>query len=67
MDMVAPALDRLFTVYVHKHAWVLLVEESVSPVWPHDFEQTVIAVCTKPECGARLSKEQIGQILNEAQ
>ena len=49
------------TFIYHKHNWTVLISSAVSPEWPHDNDDEVIAVCA---CGARMKREEIESVLN---
>jgi len=60
----APVLEKLHTVYAHRHEWAVLVEYAPCAEFPYGLEPQAIAVCIKQECGERMTREQIEFILN---
>lgn len=64
--LAAPTTLSVPPIYYHAHKWAILVEDVKSGEWPYDFESQVFAVCVVPECGARLTKDEIEYLLNEA-
>lgn len=61
ITMLAPAAVQLPPITYHRHTWAVLISSAVSPEWPHDNDDEVIAVCA---CGKQMSREEIEAVLN---
>lgn len=49
------------SIKVHEHKWTIVIDEAYLTEFPADIVRTVIAVC---ECGMRLTKAEIEQVLD---
>ena len=61
--MLAPAPVMPPPFVYHRHEWAVIVSSTVSPEWPHDLDDEVIALCN---CGAKMTREQIEFVLNQS-
>ena len=60
--MLAPSPVQSPPYLYHRHEWTVIISSAVSKEWPHDNEDTVLAICS---CGAQMTCEQIEGILNQ--